>query len=281
MGFFVTFLKMRLFPLISYMQKRTLLFILLSYLTSVSMTSCVPTKMTSYFTTIPKDTTLKGFITDNFETRIQKKDVIAVNVSSLNKEMDMIFNGAAAGINESASTGGLASTGYTVDDKGNILIHMLGSIHVEGLTRNELKLKLQQDLLPYMKEPIVSVLYLNHKVTVIGYVVTPQVLNMPGEQMPLLDVLVSSGDMKDGAKKNDIMIIRENGTEKLIKHINLEDHSLFNSPWYYVQSNDIVYVIPDKVKADKEERRRNTQATVAIVVSVLSLVIIMINSFVQ
>src|SRR5436190_5794171 len=246
MGFFVTFLKMRLFPLISYMQKRTFLFILLSYLTVVAMTSCVPTKMTSYFTTIPKDTTLRGFITDSFETRIQKKDVISITVSSLNKEMDDGFNGTAVGVSETATSGVKPPTGYAVDEKGNILIHLLGSVHVEGLTRNELKLKLQKELLPYMKEPIVGVQYLNHKVTVLGYVERPQVLNMPGDQMPLLDVLVSSGDLKEGAKKNDIMIIRENGNEKQVKHINLEDNSIFNSPWYYVQSNDIVYVIPDK-----------------------------------
>lgn len=147
--------------------------------------------------------------------------------------------------------------------KGNILIHMLGSVHVEGLSRNELK---QKELLPYMKEPIVGVQYLNHKITVIGFVERPQVITLTGEQMPLLDALVTSGDLKDVAKRDDIMIIREQGDQKQIKHNNLQDQ-LFSSPWYYLQSNDIVYVMPDKNRSDKDEKRRTLQTTMALIVS--------------
>lgn len=272
---------MRAFPLISSVQKSFFRLFSFSILTGIILISCSPTKPISYFNTLTKDTTLQGFITDNYESRIQKKDVLSIIVSSLNKEMDEAFNGASSEINETIAPSTRSSTGYNVDDKGNIVLHLLGSVHVEGLTRNELKQKLQKDLLPYMKEPLIGIQYLNHKVTVVGLVERPQVIYMPGEQMPLVDVLVSSGDLKENAKRNDIMIIRENGNEKQVKHLNLEDHSLFTSSWYYVQSNDIVYVMPDKNKADKEERRRTLQTTLALVASGLSLLIIIINNFIR
>lgn len=272
---------MRLFPLKSFMQKRSILICLLSFIIAAGITSCSTTKPPMYFTTLAKDTTLKGFITDSLETRIQKKDVLSITVSSLNKEMDEAFNLAAAQINESITASVKPPTGYAVDEKGNILIHMLGSVHVEGLTRNELKLKLQKDLLPYMKEPIIGVQYLNHKVTVLGYVERPQVISMAGEQIPLIDVLVSCGDLKDAAKRSDIMIIREKGNEKQVKHVNLEDNSIFSTPWYYVQPNDIVYVMPDKNRADKEEKKRTLQTTLALVASGISLLIIIINNFIK
>jgi polysaccharide export outer membrane protein len=123
--------------------------------------------------------------------------------------------------------------------------------------------------------------YLNRKITVLGEVQKPQVLNLPDEQMSLLDAIAYSGDVKEKANRADIMIIRENGTEKKIKHINLEDHSLFSSPWYYLQANDIVYVMADSKKRDDDERRRMLQTTFSLAASGVSLILIIINGFIK
>ncbi len=254
--------------------------LLVNFIVILLLASCSTPKNSTYFKSLPKDTTISGFVSTNYESKIQKKDVLGITISSLNSEMDDKFNGAA-----SASPGNInssqSSRGYLVNEDGNILLHYLGNIKAEGLTRNELKLYIQKALLPFMKEPIASVQYLNRKVTVLGEVTRPQVLYMQEEQMSLLDVIVSSGDLKEKANRTDVMIIREEGTEKKIKHINLEDHSFLSSPWYYVQSNDIVYVMPDKGKSDKDERRRTLQTTLSLVASGVSLIVIILNSILK
>jgi len=83
--------------------------------------------------------------------------------------------------------------------------------------------------------------------------------------------------VKEDARRNDIMIIRETGNEKKVKHVNLEDHSIFTSPWYYVQPNDIVIVSPDFEKRDKEAKRARFQTNFGIIVSTVSLVIIILD----
>ncbi len=247
---------------------------------TIIFSSCVVVKNQEYFRTLSKDTTLKGFVTNDFESKIQKKDALAINISSLSKEEDIKFNGAASatGYNIGISP---SNVSYLVNDQGNIYMHQIGAIGAEGLTRKELKEKLQKALLPYLKDPIVTVQYLNHKVTVLGEVNRPQILNMPDEQMSLLDVIVSCGDLTQTSRRDNVMIIRETGAEKKIKHINLQDHSVFSSPWYYVQPNDIVYVLPDNEKYIKDEKRKSLQNNLALIASGLSLVVIVLNTLLK
>lgn len=167
--------------------------------------------------------------------------------------------------------------GFLVSEKGTITIHLIGTLRAEGLTRKQLKAMIEEALLPYMKEPIISVEYLNHKVTILGEVMQPAVLNMPTEQMSLLDLIVAGGDVKENANRRDVMVIREENNTKQVKHINLEDHSIFTSPWYYVKPNDIVYVMPDAEKYIKEENRKKLQTNLSLGVSVISLIIIILN----
>ena len=240
------------------------------------LSSCKVSKNSYYFKTLAKDTTINDFVTNNFESKIQKKDVLAITVSSLSSEMDEQFNGGALARSGDVNPS-QAPKGYLVNEQGTILIHYLGNVAAEGLTRRQLQDKLQKELLPYMKEPIVTVQYLNHKVTILGEVGRPQVLNMPEEQISLLDVLVVSGDMRETGNKKDVMVIREVNNTKNIKHLNLEDHSIFSSPYYYVQPNDIVYVLPDNEKYQKDEKRAKLQTTLSIVAVSFSLLVTLLN----
>lgn len=235
------------------------------------LASCRVSRPSHYFETLTKDTTISGFVTNDFESKIRKGDMLTINVTSLSTEEDALFN--------KASAPGVTASGFQVRPDGTVLLHRLGNVKVEGLTRKELALKLQKDLLPYMKEPIVNVGYLNHKVTVIGEVGSPGIVQMPEEQMPLLDVLVLSGDIQPNAKRNRVMIIREEGNEKKVKYVNLQDHSLFTSPWYYSQPNDIVYVLADTEKLEKEEKKKSIQTTISLVVSGITFVFLLIDRF--
>jgi polysaccharide export outer membrane protein len=247
------------------------------FLTAFS--SCKVTQQTQYFKTLSKDTTLTGFVSNDFESKIRKGDRLAISVSSLSVVEDALFNGGGAVA--SAGAGSSSAGGFTVMQDGTVELHRLGKVAVEGLTRKQLAKKIQTDLLPYLKEPIVSVNYLNHKVTILGEVAKPQVLDMPEEQISVIDAIVLSGDVTANARRNNILIIRSNGTEKKVKHINLEDNSIFSSPWYYVQPDDIVMVSPDNERYVKEENRRKLQTTLSLVASGVSLLIIILDRVIK
>ncbi|RYD53967.1 MAG: polysaccharide export protein [Sphingobacteriales bacterium] len=190
--------------------------------------SCATTKRYNYLKNIQGDTTITGLVSNDFESKIQKGDQLSIVVTSLSAEEDNQFNKAAA-ISTSPSL-----SGFAVAPDGTVLLHRLGRVQAAGLTRRELAAKIQKDLLAYMKEPIVNVGYLNHKVTVIGAVGKSQVMPMPEEQLNIFEVLVNSGDINPEGKKDQVMIIREEGNTKKVKHVNLEDKAIFNSPWYYI-----------------------------------------------
>jgi polysaccharide export outer membrane protein len=102
-------------------------------------------------------------------------------------------------------------------------------------------------------------------------------MNMPEEQMSILDVLVKSGDIGKDGLKNKVMIIREEGADKKVKLLNLEDQSVFTSPWYYVQPNDIVYVPLDIVKLEKNEKRQNIQTNLTLVITTVSFLLLILD----
>ena len=241
--------------------------------------SCKVTKPSAYFTNLKKDTTLRGIVTPDFELKIRKGDRLLIKVSSLSSVEDALFNSAST--SSSVETAGTTSGGFVVQQDGTILLHRLGIMQVMGFTRRELSTKLQEKLLDYMKEPIVQVNFLNHKITVLGEVGSARVLALPEEPLSLIDALVLSGDVTAKAKRTNITIIREEGTDKKVKHINLEDNSIFSSPWYYVHPNDIILVSADTDKFVKEENRRKLQTTLSLVASGISLLIIIAGRIIK
>ena len=232
--------------------------------------SCTTTKSVLYFDNLPKDTTLHNLVTKDFELKIRKDDLINIGVSSLSVESSTFFT---APENSSGGTSPSAASGFLVDMNGNITLPKLGVLHVEGLTRDELKNLLLKELPPYLKEPIVTVNFVNHKVTVMGEVTNPQVLIMPGENMTLLQALVLCGGVSKTARKDNVLIIRENGADKQFKRINLNNGSIFYSPFYYLRPDDIIYIEPDTSKKGNV----NVQQIIAYVSTGLSLLFLILS----
>jgi polysaccharide export outer membrane protein len=248
--------------------------------------SCRIVKPTAYFRTLDKDTSIAQFVNKDMESKIVKNDILAITVSSLNKAEDEYYNGAS--LSSSSSSGSSSSAvssatssrgqGYSVDLDGNIQIHNLGKVHVEGMTRKELKDSLELSLLPYLKDPIVTVNFSNRRVTILGEILKPQVIEMQEEQMSLLDVLALSGDVTPNALKKNILVIRTTSKGKTFKHMNLEDESLFkDSSWYNLQSGDIVYVEPNIKKLVSEQRLVRFQQDAGIISLLLTAVVLILE----
>ncbi|HET7117393.1 MAG TPA: polysaccharide biosynthesis/export family protein [Hanamia sp.] len=211
----------------------------------ILFSSCSTSKKTTYFQDIPNDTTLTNLVSKDFEPKIQKGDLLGITVASLSPENTVIYN-APQNIQ-----GPL--TGYLVDGNGDIQFIKLGTLHVAGMTRRELKDTLEKDLTPYLAQSVVAVGFLNRHVTMMGGV-SPQILPMPADNMTLLDALAASGGIGLKGKTDNVLVIREKGNSKEFKRLNLTDKSIFYSPYFYLQPNDIVYVEPLKVKEDKTYR---------------------------
>src|SRR5665213_3272844 len=150
------------------------------------LSSCSTSKNTIYFKDLPKDTTLDNVVSKNFEPKIQKGDLLGIAVASLSPDNTAIYNAP-----QSAQG---PVPGYLVDENGDIPFIKLGTLHVEGMTRKELKDKLQKDLTPFLAQSVVAVSFLNRHVTLMG-AVSPQVLPMPNDNMTLLDALAAGGDI--------------------------------------------------------------------------------------
>lgn len=230
------------------------------------ISACTSTKKTIYFQDIPKDTTLTNLVSKNFEPKIQKGDLLSIAVASLSPENTAIYNAPQN------AQGPL--TGYLVDENGNIQFIKLGTLHVEGMTRKELKIKLEKDLTPYLAQTVVTVGFLNRHITMMG-AISPQVLPMPNDNMTIFDALAAGGGIADKGRSDNVLVIREKDDSKEFKRLDLTDKSIFYSPYYYLQPNDIIYVEPVKIKTD------NTTRIISYVTAGISFVLLVIDRIIK
>jgi polysaccharide biosynthesis/export protein len=212
--------------------------------------ACVNSKKVVYFNNI-QDTEIKTAIMD-FEPLIQKNDILSISVSSLNPEASKIFNAPNVTEAEGVDLTGRAMniSGYLVDQDGYIQFPFLGNIKAVGLTKKALQENIAKTLVTkkLLLDPIINIRFLNFRVTVLGEVAHPTVVNVPSEKITLLEALGLAGDLTIYAKRHNLLLIREEEGKKTIRRIDLNSTALFTSPYYYLRPNDIVYVEPDKAR---------------------------------
>jgi polysaccharide export outer membrane protein len=197
-----------------------------------------------------------GLITSNTqipESFIQKNDILSITIGDLNPEGTRIFNPVAQEGQNPITAGPNSignSQGYLVNSDGAIQFPILGNIKAEGLTKTQLKDKISKSILDkkLLIDPIVTIRFMNFRVTVLGEVNHPTVVTVPNEKISLLEAIGLAGDLTLYGKRQNVMIIREENEKKTIKHIDLNSSELFTSKYYYLMSNDIVYVEPNKAK---------------------------------
>ncbi|HEY6976174.1 MAG TPA: polysaccharide biosynthesis/export family protein [Chitinophagaceae bacterium] len=197
------------------------------------------TKEAIYFNNIQDSDIISN--AEYLEPVIQKNDMLSISVSSMNPAATEIFN---------ASNSSGTASGYLVNQDGFIQFPLIGDIKAAGLTKKGLRDTISKALSDkkLLVDPNVTIRYLNYRVTVLGEVTRPGVVTVPNEKITLLEALGFAGDLTIQAKRDNIMIIREEKGVKKIKRVNLNSTELFTSPYYYLKSEDIVYVEPNKAK---------------------------------
>lgn len=186
---------------------------------------------------------------------IQPKDMLSIVVSSRNPELAPMFNlpivSYQAG-SEVVATGGMQKLmGYVVDNDGYIEFPVLGRMKVASLTRWTLSEMIKEKLEKggYLTDPVVTVEFMNFKVSVIGEVNSPGTYNIEGDKVTILEAISMAHDLTIFGKRENVSVIRELDGHRTIYEVNLCSVDLFKSPAYYLQQNDIVYVEPSEIRA--------------------------------
>lgn len=232
------------------MMKRTFLFIYLSI--SILCASCITNKDVVYLqdkgTGMPDSIYLKEL---SKPYRVQINDILSINVKALDKELTAIFN-PVEGVATGNQGGGLYFNGFTVDLHGNIKFPILGEINVLGFTIDEIEEKVKTELLAqYFKESaelFVTVKLAGLRYTTIGEVGTG-VHTLYQDRVNIIEALANAGDIALTGDRKDVLVIRQYPDGQKIHHIDLTDIAAMQSPYYYIQPNDIILVKPLKRKA--------------------------------
>ena len=218
----------------------------------------------------------------SFDPVYQKGDVIYISVSTDDKRTTEIFNQPNI-VSGGVQAGGVAPTvGYLVSNDGNIRVPVLGSYHVEGLTKHQLTQAMNDAVRQYSRDTaaVVNIRLLNYKVTVLGEVMKPGTITVTNDRLNFTEALGIAGDLTAYARRDNIKVIREvNGVRK-VGIINLQDNSVFSSPYYYLRQNDVIYVeMNDRKINNVDNTNVRNIGIVATIISTLAVVTTLITQF--
>ncbi|SFF12801.1 polysaccharide export outer membrane protein [Pedobacter antarcticus] len=245
------------------------------------LSSCgVKYKSVPYFQDLPPMENVQEEIQNNAVLKIQKDDILGITVSSLNPEASAIFNmgntSSAQGTSASNINPALTANGFLVDKNGRIQLPLVGSVSVDGLTTTSARELIQGKLTTYLKEPVVSLRLVNFKVSVLGDVARPGVYPVQSERVSVAEALSMAGDLSITALRNNVLLIRENEGKRQYIRLDMHSKEIFNSPYYYLQNNDVLYIQPGNAKyASVDSSYRN----VSIILSALSVIALIISRF--
>lgn len=244
----------------------------------LAFSSCVNTKKVLYFQEQKDGEVISG--SQIPKSVIQSNDMLNITVTSLSAKSSELFNvnsvSFANGSNVGSSGYAIQPSGYLVSSEGTIKFPYLGKVQAAGYSEEELEEYLTAGILEkkLLLDPIVTVRHLNFKVTVLGEVGKPTVINVPNEKISVLEAIGIAGDLTIFGKRDNILLIREEDGKKVTKRLNLNSSDFLSSPYYYLQSNDVIYVEPSKAKAASAGRGRHIAP---VVFSVLSFAVIVVD----
>lgn len=226
-------------------MKKKLLYLFLI----ASLTSCISTKKTTYFQgEIDAETAMHKL--ENEAYKLQVNDVLSINIKAEDPKLVALFG--ASKINGSTSSeSSLYFDGYTVDRHGNIRIPYIGEVNVLGYTEKEIREKIELELKNFIKNPesiFVTVKLSGIKFIVSGEVGAPGTVNLQQNQVSIVEALANAGDVGIYGDRQNIQIIRKSLDRVQRFKIDMTKIDVFNSEYYYIQPNDVIYVpsLPQK-----------------------------------
>ena len=218
-----------------------------------------------------------------YDARIMPKDILTITVNTVNPEASAPFNlfvSTELSANRSITSQRSLQT-YLVDNKGCIEFPVIGTIKVGGLTKSACEKLIHDKIQRFMnaeENPIVTVRMSNYKISVLGEVNRPGMFTVSNEKINIFEALAQAGDLTIYGVRDRVKLIREDEKgHKDVYTLNLNDAEIINSPYYYLQQNDVIYVEPNKVKAKNSAIGQSTTIWISIAGALVSLASLVVN----
>jgi len=248
---------------------------LLSFILLTS--SCVTQKDWVYFQGESTDQTK----VQPFELRYQANDLLSINVSALDMDAARPFNLFVSSPNIANNlrlNGQLNQQTYLVDNSGEINYPVLGKLTLGGLSRKEAIAFLENKLQIYIKEPIVTLRLTNFKISVLGEVNKPGTYTIANEQVSLPQALALAGDLSITGRRANLLLIRDEGGLLTKNYIDLRSDALFNSPYYFLKPNDVLYIEPNASKVrSSTDALRYTSISLSVITTLTTIASILLR----
>jgi polysaccharide export outer membrane protein len=225
------------------------------------LSACSSYNKIPYFQNINRSAPTRENISNFTALTIQNSDILDVSVNSLNP---LAYNDSTTRI-----------SGYLVDHNGEIKLPMVGKLKVTGLTTSVVAEQIEQKLRTYLSEPTVNVRMLNFKIAVLGDVLKPDNYKVLNERITIMEALSLAGDLNITAKRDNIILIREIDGKREYIPMDISSSKIFQSPYYYLKNNDVIYVQPDKTKYATVD---GSYRTFSLVLSALSIAAIILTN---
>lgn len=245
------------------------------------LASCATNKRAAYIQQVQTD--IPTAIEQDYQIRIKPLDRLTVTINSKDPELAAPFNAASSynslnGLSSysSSSNGNLQI--LTVDKEGKIQLPIIGEIDCDGLTRNELAKKIENTIREngMVHDPIVIIQFADVKFSVLGEVARPGQFSITKDRISLFDALAMAGDLTIYGQRENVALIREENGMRTVHYFDLKNPDILTSPYFYLQQDDVVYVTPNKYKAQAGEINQNRSfyiSLVSVAVSVATLIV--------
>lgn len=259
------------------MQTKKIFTLLHFIILTFFLSSCISTKKINYFDN--KDEINTALSKTLYDAKIMPKDILQIQVFTMTPEAAEPFNLAKSrgGITTTttSSTGQGTVYDYLVDNDGNIEYPVIGTLHLGGLSKTEAEQLIKGKIQPYLAESenvVVHVRMMNYKYAILGGVNRPGVFTTPNEKVSILEAIAQAGDLTTFAYRDRIFLIRENAEgQKDFHQLDINDANIINSPYYYLQQNDVIYVEQKKVQARNAFISANTSIWFSLTSSLMSI----------
>jgi len=217
---------------------------------------CASPEKLRYFNGVEDGRYNKSIDLDIVVPSLQKGDILAITVKSLNAEASAMFNPPVNMYSAFTTNTTVDPFGYLVSPKGTIEFPVLGEIKAEGMRKDSLAAYIKNELVnrKLLIDPIVTIRIMNFRVTVLGEVNKPGVINILNEKITVLEALGLAGDMTLYGRRNNILLIRDEGAKRLVKRLDISSDQLFKSEYFYLKSGDVLYIETNNTKVQSTSR---------------------------
>jgi polysaccharide export outer membrane protein len=248
-----------------------------TFILAIFFSSCVSEKNITYFQFDEID---QEKVSNVYKTVFKPDDLLQITVASDDIAAVQPFNLPAVTFSAaSISAGGqIQQLSYLIDSNGEIDFPVFGKLKIGGLTREETISMLKSRLNPdYVKDPTINIRISNFKITVQGDVRSPGTFNILNERVTILDAIGLAGDLNISGKRDNVLVIREEGGLKKEYRVNLLSKKTYTSPVFYLQQNDIIYVEHNYAKIQSASSNTNTGLFISIAGTLIAIITLLIR----